>query len=81
MWAATLILVFGDKRYVTTIRHAKESLLRADRKMMRFAIEDYTIDKLRPPKSLEAQVDEGYLRLIHPKPDWLPHYTDFELDE
>lgn len=47
---------------------------------MREAIDDYTADKKRPPESLQALVDERYLRFIPVDPvtyktDWIPHYV------
>jgi general secretion pathway protein G len=51
---------------------------------MREAIHKYTVDRRRPPESLQALVDEGYLRMIPKDPithevDWVPHYVDFDL--
>jgi general secretion pathway protein G len=48
---------------------------------MREAIDDYTLDKQRPPQSLQDLVDAGYLRELPIDPitfkrDWVPQIGD-----
>lgn len=74
----------GKSWYKARINHAKESVLKNDLQVMREAIHRYTVDRQRPPESLQALVDENYLRLIPTDPithevDWAPHYVNVDL--
>ena len=60
---------------LTTVR-ARETILRNDLSMIRQAIDNYTLDKQRPPNSLQELVDSRYLREIPTDPfsckkDWV----------
>jgi len=67
--------------YQQSIKHARETVLRSDLKIMREAIDNYTLDKQQPPQSLEDLAAAGYLRevpldpITHQK-DWVPHFGD-----
>lgn len=61
-------------------QRGREAVLRTDLRTIRDAIDNYTLDKGRPLKSLQDLVDGGYLRTIPVDPmtgktDWVP---DFE---
>jgi general secretion pathway protein G len=61
----TLILILATMAvpaYLQAIRRAREAVLRDDLYTMRKLIDEYTIDKQRPPESLQDLVDDNYLR-------------------
>ena len=53
--------------YQRSVVHAREAVLRDDLFTMRKLIDEFTIDKQRPPSSLDELVDAGYLRGGIPK--------------
>ena len=65
MVVLTLILIMASfampTYHVATVR-AREAVLRDDLYTLRTLIDQFTLDKQRPPQSLEELVDEGYLR-------------------
>jgi len=75
------LLFFGMRREsVRVSQRAREAVLLRDLRTIRDAIDNYTLDKERRPKSLQDLVDAGYLRAIPVDPmtgktDWVP---DFE---
>jgi len=65
MVVLVLILIlasFAMPSYHTAVVHAREAVLRDDLFTMRKMIDEFTIDKQRPPSSLDELVDAGYLR-------------------
>ncbi len=54
--------------FVGAIRNAKEAVLKEDLRVMRSAIDSYTMDKNKAPQSLEDLVQEGYLKVIPEDP-------------
>jgi general secretion pathway protein G len=65
MIVMTLILILATMAvptYMSAIQRAREAVLRDDLYTMRSLIDQFTIDKQRPPQSLEELVDENYLR-------------------
>ncbi|HMD87381.1 MAG TPA: prepilin-type N-terminal cleavage/methylation domain-containing protein [Terriglobia bacterium] len=65
MMVITLILIlatFAMPMYHVAVVHAREAVLRDDLFTMRKLIDEFTIDKQRPPTSLDELVDGGYLR-------------------
>ena len=54
--------------FVGAIRSAKEAVLKEDLRVMRTAIDSYTMDKNKAPQSLEDLVQEGYLKVIPEDP-------------
>lgn len=65
MMVMTLILIlasFTVPTYRVAMIRAREAVLRDDLYTMRKLIDQFTLDKQRPPQSLEELVDEGYLR-------------------
>ncbi len=65
MIVMTLILILASMAvptYQTAIRRAREAVLRDDLYTMRSLVDQFTIDKQRPPQSLDELVQENYLR-------------------
>jgi general secretion pathway protein G len=50
--------------FVSSIRSAKEAVLKEDLHVMRNAIDSYTMDKGKAPQSLDDLVQAGYLKSI-----------------
>ena len=68
-----LLFVFQSSERMNL--RSRESALKIDLRTMREAIEKYTLDKRKPPKSLQDLVDANYLRSIPVDPmtnrrDW-----------
>jgi general secretion pathway protein G len=67
--------------YQQSVRRARESVLKTDLQTMRNAIDNFTMDKLQAPQSLQDLVDAHYLRDIPVDPitnqrDWVAHFGD-----
>jgi len=63
--SAIALLFLGMRReYVRAIQRSREAVLRTDLRTIRDAVDNYTLDKHRRPKSLQDLVDAGYLRAI-----------------
>jgi general secretion pathway protein G len=68
--------------YVSSIRAAREAVLREDLHVMRDAIDSYTNDKDKAPQSLDDLVTGGYLKAIpldpmtHSTSTWVPTMDD-----
>jgi general secretion pathway protein G len=54
--------------FVGAIRNAREAVLKEDLRVMRSAIDSYTMDKQKAPQSLQDLVQEGYLKVIPEDP-------------
>ncbi|HXS77663.1 MAG TPA: type II secretion system protein [Terracidiphilus sp.] len=54
--------------FVGAIRNAREAVLKEDLRIMRSAIDSYTMDKQKAPQSLQDLVQEGYLKVIPEDP-------------
>ena len=54
--------------FVGAIRNAREAVRKEDLRVMRTAIDSYTMDKQKAPQSLEDLVQEGYLKVIPEDP-------------
>lgn len=82
-----LVLVFVGIRssyIVDYVQPARESVLKHDLQMMREAIDNYTLDKEKPPQFLQDLVDAGYLRQLPVDPithrrDWVVQLDDVVL--
>ena len=78
MVVITIILILlglAAGRYQNHIISAREAVLKEDLFVMRQAIQQYTIDKLQAPQSLDDLVAAGYLREVPVDPftrqrDW-----------
>jgi general secretion pathway protein G len=68
--------------YVSSIRAAKEAVLKENLHVMRDAIDSYTNDKDKAPQSLDDLVSAGYLKAIPRDPmtasntTWVPTMDD-----
>jgi general secretion pathway protein G len=65
MFVITLILIlasFAMPSFRVAVIHAREAVLRDDLFTLRKLIDEFTIDKQRPPTSLDELVEAGYLR-------------------
>ena len=54
--------------FVSAIKAAREAVLKEDLRVMRSAIDSYTMDKQKAPQSLDDLVTEGYLKVIPEDP-------------
>jgi general secretion pathway protein G len=59
-----ILLSFAAPAYQQHVKRAREAVLREDLFQMRQAIDQYSLDKLRAPQSLEDMVSAGYLREV-----------------
>jgi general secretion pathway protein G len=76
-----ILLAMAGGRYERSVTRAKEAALKQDLWVMRHAIEQYSLDKLTAPQSLEDLVQAGYLREVPLDPitkqaDWHVTYED-----
>ena len=63
--------------YTRNLQRAKEAVLKEDLRVLRTAIDSYTVDKQQAPQSLDDLVQAGYIREIPADPitnqkDWVP---------
>lgn len=58
------LAAFAVPAYNRQIKLAKEAVLREDLRVMRNAIDQYTVDKQKAPQSLEDLVTSGYLKSV-----------------
>jgi general secretion pathway protein G len=54
--------------YISSIKNAKEAVLKEDLHVLRNAIDSYTMDKAKAPQSLDDLVQTGYLKTIPKDP-------------
>ncbi len=74
-----ILLSLATGRYQQSVLRAKEASLKQDLAVMRKAIDQYTLDKLAAPQSLEDLVGAAYLREVPVDPmtgkkDWIVDY-------
>ena len=65
MIVLTLILILASiaaPTYQVAVVRAREAVLRDDLYTMRKLIDEFTLDKQRPPSTLDELVEAGYLR-------------------
>jgi general secretion pathway protein G len=89
MVVMTLILILATMAvpsYLTAVQRAREAVLRDDLYTMRSLIDQFTLDKQRPPQSLDELVDENYLRggipvdpMTRSNQTWVPVIEDVPL--
>ena len=63
--------------YKRNILSAREAALREDLRVLRIAIDSYTVDKQKAPQSLDDLVNSGYIKALPTDPitnqvDWVP---------
>ena len=67
--ALTIVVnAFLEWHYTTSVRHAREAVLRQDLHDLRRLISEYTLDNHRPPASLQELVAARYLASIPKDP-------------
>ena len=76
-----IILGMAAGRYQQSIVKAKEAVLHQDLRVMRDAIQQFTLDKQAAPQSLDDMVSAGYMREIPTDPitqrkDWQIETSD-----
>jgi general secretion pathway protein G len=84
-----ILLMLAVPRYATSIKNAREAVLKEDLHVMRAAIDSYTMDKQKAPQSLDDLVQDGYLRAVpedpmtHSKDTWSTNTSDamYSLDQ
>jgi general secretion pathway protein G len=54
--------------FISSIKNAKEAVLKEDLHVLRNAIDSYTMDKAKAPQSLDDLVQSGYLKVIPKDP-------------
>jgi general secretion pathway protein G len=87
MIVITIILILvamAGGRYERSVTRAKEAALKQDLFVMRHAIEQYSLDKLTAPQSLDDLVSAGYMREVPNDPftkakDWHVDYENVAL--
>jgi len=73
-------------RYDRAVQRAREAALKTDLQTMRNAIDNYTMDKMSAPQSLEDLKNAGYLREVPTDPitqqkDWVLDFEDVALSQ
>ena len=79
-----ILLGMAIGRYDIAVQHAREAALKTDLQTMRSAIDNYTMDRMSGPQSLDDLKREGYLREIPTDPitqtkDWDLRFEDVAL--
>ena len=62
MFLILVLAAMAVPGYQAAIRHSREAVLRDDLHTMRKMIDEFTLDKQRPPSSPDELVEEHYLR-------------------
>lgn len=81
MTLVALLVTIALPRYFTGLQRSKEAVLKEDLRVLRQAIEDFHVDKNHLPESLEALVEQRYIKFIPVDPvtertdTWLPQVT------
>jgi general secretion pathway protein G len=82
MLIIAILAAIAIPAYVSSIRAAKEAVLKENLHVMRDAIDAYTNDKDKAPQSLDDLVSAGYLKAIPKDPmtalntTWVPTMDD-----
>ncbi len=77
-----VLVAIAVPNYVSSIKAAKEAVLKEDLHVLRQAIDSYTMDKEKAPQSLDDLVQAGYLKKIpddpmtHRSDTWVPEQSD-----
>jgi general secretion pathway protein G len=83
---AIIIILLGlaAGKYQRSLLRSREAVMHQDLRVMRDAIQQYTLDKEAAPQSLDELVSAGYLRQVPTDPitqqrDWVPVTEDILL--
>ena len=63
-----ILTMLAIPNFKAAIKSAQEAVLKEDLRVMRSAIDSYTMDKQKAPQSLQDLVQEGYLKVIPEDP-------------
>jgi|SRR5450755_4245795 general secretion pathway protein G len=79
-----ILLGIAAGNYTQSVRRAREAVLRSDLQELRKAIDNYTLDKLAAPQSLDDLLQAKYLHSIPIDPitrqtDWVPQFDNVVL--
>lgn len=77
---AIIIILLGIAagQYQKSVLRSREAVLKQDLRVMRDAIQQYTLDKLAAPQSLEDLASSGYLREVPRDP--ITQQKDWKID-
>jgi general secretion pathway protein G len=70
----SILAALAVPRFSAAIKSSREAVLREDLRVIRTAIDSYTMDKQKAPQSLDDLVQDGYLRSIPEDP--ITHHSD-----
>jgi general secretion pathway protein G len=82
MLIIAILAAIAVPAYVSSIRAAREAVLKEDLHVLRDAIDSYTNDKNKAPQTLDDLVTGGYLKSIpldpmtHSETTWVPTMDD-----
>jgi general secretion pathway protein G len=82
MMIVGILSLIAIPKFQGAIRQAREAVLKEDLRVMRSAIDSYTMDKQKAPQALQDLVQEGYLREIpedpitHSRDSWVTNTSD-----
>jgi general secretion pathway protein G len=82
MLIIAILAAIAIPAYVSSIRAAREAVLKEDLHVMRDAIDSFTNDKDKAPQALDDLVTGGYLKTIpldpmtHSNSTWVPTMDD-----
>jgi general secretion pathway protein G len=81
----SILVAIAVPRFSQSITQAREAVLKEDLYRLRQAIDQYQADKGRYPASLEALVEDGYLRRLQADPmtgaaDWEAIFAESDPD-
>ena len=77
-----VLMAIAVPNYLSSLKGAKEAVLKEDLHVMRQAIDAYTVDKEKAPQSLDDLVQAGYLKTLPVDPmtrsstSWVAETTD-----
>lgn len=77
-----VLMAIAVPNYLSSLKGAKEAVLKEDLHVMRQAIDAYTVDKEKAPQSLDDLVQAGYLKTLPVDPmtrsstTWVGETTD-----
>jgi general secretion pathway protein G len=64
MMIISILMLVAVPFFKTSIKMAREAVLKEDLHVMRAAIDSYTMDKQKAPQTLDELITDGYLKAI-----------------
>jgi general secretion pathway protein G len=77
-----ILAVVAIPSFISSLKMAREAVLKEDLHVLRSAIDSYTMDKQKAPQSLDDLIQEGYLKAVpedpmtHSKETWVTDTGD-----